>query len=174
MVPNRKPTGTQLSDEQHLSGPFNFAAAPDAGGRFVGDYEGLTAVGSRFHPFFAITKLPAQLPREPDRHLHGRGDTDHAHAHIKRHGDPRPAPGDRRGGGDTATPGTDSMTVATSAPTVSADSGSVSRMKRLLLAAASMYLLFAVIGRFVESMGAVTCRCRPDCWCKTPVLSIFR
>jgi hypothetical protein len=55
-------TGTQLSDEQHLSGPFNFAAAPDAGGRFVGDYEGLTAVGSRFHPFFAITNCQLSCP----------------------------------------------------------------------------------------------------------------
>lgn len=38
----------------------------------------------------------------------------------------------------------------------------------------SLYLLFAVIGRFVEQMGAVHCDCEPDCWCKRPVLSTFR
>jgi hypothetical protein len=43
-----------------------------------------------------------------------------------------------------------------------------------LVGALSLYLLFAVIGRFVEGMGAVSCGCGPDCWCKKPVLSIFR
>lgn len=38
----------------------------------------------------------------------------------------------------------------------------------------ALYLLFALIGRFVEGMGAVRCECRPDCWCKRPVLSTFR
>ena len=47
-------------------------------------------------------------------------------------------------------------------------------VKRFLVGAGSLYLLFAVIGRFVEGMGAVTCECRPDCWCKKPVLSTFR
>jgi len=47
-------------------------------------------------------------------------------------------------------------------------------VKRLLLAATSIYLLFAVIGRFVEGMGAVSCECRPSCWCRKPVLSTFR
>jgi len=37
-----------------------------------------------------------------------------------------------------------------------------------------LYLLFALIGRFVEGMGAVECGCGPDCWCKRPVLSTFR
>jgi hypothetical protein len=55
-------TGGRISDEQHLSGPFNFAAAPDAGGRFVGDYQGLTAVGSNFHPFFATTNCLLNCP----------------------------------------------------------------------------------------------------------------
>ena len=49
------PTGTHVGDEQHLAGPFNFAAAPNAGGRFVGDYQGMAAIGSTFHPFFAVT-----------------------------------------------------------------------------------------------------------------------
>ena len=48
------------------------------------------------------------------------------------------------------------------------------RMKRLLLGATSIYLLFAVIGRFVEAMGAVECGCGAECWCKKPVLSTFR
>ena len=47
-------------------------------------------------------------------------------------------------------------------------------MRRVLLGTASVYLLFAVIGRFVEGMGAVTCGCASDCWCKKPGLSTFR
>jgi hypothetical protein len=47
-------------------------------------------------------------------------------------------------------------------------------MRRIVLSVVGVYLLFAVIGRFVEGMGAVTCGCRPDCWCKRPVLSTFR
>jgi hypothetical protein len=47
-------------------------------------------------------------------------------------------------------------------------------MKRLLLRLVGVYLLFAVIGRFVEGMGAVECGCSPDCWCKRPGLSLFR
>jgi hypothetical protein len=47
-------------------------------------------------------------------------------------------------------------------------------MKRLLLRLAGVYLLFAVIGRFVEGMGAVECGCAADCWCQRPGLSLFR
>lgn len=47
-------------------------------------------------------------------------------------------------------------------------------MKRALLGAVSVYLLFAVIGRFVEGRGAVTCGCAPSCWCHKPVLSTLR
>jgi hypothetical protein len=32
-------------------------------------------------------------------------------------------------------------------------------MKRALMSLAGLYLLFAVIGRFVEAMGAVECGC---------------
>jgi hypothetical protein len=39
--------------------------------------------------------------------------------------------------------------------------------------AAAVYLLFAVIGRFVEGMGAVECGCADKCWCKRPALSTF-
>jgi hypothetical protein len=38
----------------------------------------------------------------------------------------------------------------------------------------ALYLLFAVIGRFVERMGAVQCDCSADCWCRRPGLSTFR
>jgi hypothetical protein len=45
---------------------------------------------------------------------------------------------------------------------------------RLAVGLVSIYLLFAVIGRFVEGMGAVRCGCAQDCWCKRPILSAFR
>jgi len=47
-------------------------------------------------------------------------------------------------------------------------------MRRVVLSVLGLYLLFAIIGRFVEGMGAVECGCSPDCWCKRPVLSTFR
>jgi len=47
-------------------------------------------------------------------------------------------------------------------------------MKRIVRALVGLYLLFAVIGRFVEGMGAVECGCGEQCWCKRPVLSAFR
>jgi hypothetical protein len=39
----------------HLAGSFDMKTAPDAGGFFVGDYEGLAAVGTAFLPFFVQT-----------------------------------------------------------------------------------------------------------------------
>ena len=47
-------------------------------------------------------------------------------------------------------------------------------MKRAAMALAGLYLLFAAIGRFVEGMGAVECCCSNECWCRRPVLNIFR
>jgi hypothetical protein len=47
-------------------------------------------------------------------------------------------------------------------------------MKRLVGRAVGLYMLFAIIGRFVEGMGAVECGCSSDCWCRRPVLSTFR
>ena len=47
-------------------------------------------------------------------------------------------------------------------------------MRRLIFRLLSLYLLFAVIGRFVEGMGAVECGCAPTCWCHKPGLSTFR
>lgn len=47
-------------------------------------------------------------------------------------------------------------------------------MTRFGLRLAAVYLLFAVIGRLVEAMGAVRCDCADSCWCQRPVLSAFR
>ncbi len=47
-------------------------------------------------------------------------------------------------------------------------------MRKALIRALKLYVLFAVIGRFVEGMGAVECGCSADCWCKQPGLSLFR
>jgi hypothetical protein len=47
-------------------------------------------------------------------------------------------------------------------------------VKRVVGSLLGLYLLFALIGRFVEGMGAVRCGCRDDCWCHRPVLSAFR
>lgn len=44
-------------------------------------------------------------------------------------------------------------------------------IRRVAGYAAGLYLLFVVIGRFVEGMGAVRCGCAIDCWCHRPVLS---
>jgi hypothetical protein len=37
------------------------------------------------------------------------------------------------------------------------------RLKRPLVGLASLYLLFGIIGRFVEGMGAGQCECESDC-----------
>jgi hypothetical protein len=44
------PRGGNLAaaSETHVTGPFNFLAAPKAGGNFLGDYEGLAANGTSF------------------------------------------------------------------------------------------------------------------------------
>ncbi|WP_274361663.1 sialidase family protein [Paenibacillus thermotolerans] len=40
--------------EKHIAGPFDILTAPQTnGGRFLGDYQGLVAIGRTFHPFFA-------------------------------------------------------------------------------------------------------------------------
>ena len=38
--------------ESHVAGPFNLAGAPNAGGLFLGDYQGLTSIGDTFVPFY--------------------------------------------------------------------------------------------------------------------------
>jgi len=47
-------------------------------------------------------------------------------------------------------------------------------LRRVVKSLVGLYVLFAVIGRFVEGMGAVRCGCGADCWCKRPILSTFR
>ncbi len=47
-------------------------------------------------------------------------------------------------------------------------------MRRVAVFVVGLYALFALIGRFVEGMGAVRCDCTESCWCKRPVLSTFR
>lgn len=44
--------GASFGGEVHLSGPFDMKTAPKAPGFFVGDYEGLAAMGTAFVPFF--------------------------------------------------------------------------------------------------------------------------
>jgi hypothetical protein len=41
------------SADTHVAGPFDMETAPDAGGYFVGDYEGLARAGNSFVAFFA-------------------------------------------------------------------------------------------------------------------------
>ena len=52
------------------------------------------------------------------------------------------------------------------------EAGSV--VRRVLTGTLGLYLLFALIGNFAERIGAVTCGCSEDCWCKKPGLSVFR
>lgn len=47
-------------------------------------------------------------------------------------------------------------------------------MKRTILGLVATFMLFSLIGRFVEAMGAVSCACASSCWCKQPGLSLFR
>lgn len=47
--------GTSFTGEQHLAGSFDMLAAPYASGYFVGDYEGLTSIGTTFQAFFVAT-----------------------------------------------------------------------------------------------------------------------
>lgn len=47
--------GSSFGKETPVSGPFNYLVAPNAGGFFLGDYQGLVAAGGKFHPFFVQT-----------------------------------------------------------------------------------------------------------------------
>ena len=42
------------TSETHVAGPFDMETAPNAGGLFVGDYEGLARAGNSFVAFFAM------------------------------------------------------------------------------------------------------------------------
>jgi hypothetical protein len=47
--------GASFGNEAHLAGSFDMLNAPNAGGFFTGDYEGLTNIGTNFIPFFVAT-----------------------------------------------------------------------------------------------------------------------
>ena len=47
-------------------------------------------------------------------------------------------------------------------------------MKRVLVPLLAVYLFAALIGRVSEKQGRSVCGCSTDCWCKKPVLSLFR
>lgn len=47
--------GSHFDHELRLAGPFDILAAPNSDGPFLGDYEGLTALGDTFVPFFVET-----------------------------------------------------------------------------------------------------------------------
>jgi len=57
--------GRTFSPDLHVAGPFNMLAAPDAGGPFVGDYEGLTGVGTTFQAFFVQANCRTTCARNP-------------------------------------------------------------------------------------------------------------
>ena len=47
-------------------------------------------------------------------------------------------------------------------------------MKRAVTWGLGLYVLCAVVGRLVESVGVIGCGCAQDCWCRRPGLSTFR
>ena len=47
--------GASFGNEGHIVGSFDMLNAPNAGGFFVGDYEGLDTSDTTFHPFFVQT-----------------------------------------------------------------------------------------------------------------------
>lgn len=47
-------------------------------------------------------------------------------------------------------------------------------MKRVILLLGLAYLGLAVWTRLMEAAGRFECGCSDDCWCKKPVLSLFR
>jgi hypothetical protein len=47
--------GATFGADVQLAGPFNDLVAPNAGGFMLGDYSGLAAAGTAFHPFFVQT-----------------------------------------------------------------------------------------------------------------------
>jgi hypothetical protein len=59
--------------ETHVAGPFDMTEAPDAGGLFLGDYQGLSSIGSDFVALLAIANRDADnrtdvhsIRRDPD------------------------------------------------------------------------------------------------------------
>jgi hypothetical protein len=52
------------ANETHVAGPFDLEQAADAGGYFVGDYEGMTTSGHVFQPFFGMAVDRATNPSD--------------------------------------------------------------------------------------------------------------
>jgi hypothetical protein len=52
--------GVHFSGDRHLAGAFDLAAAPVAGGYFIGDYEGLTSVGNTFVSVYVRTNCSGE------------------------------------------------------------------------------------------------------------------
>jgi hypothetical protein len=55
----QRPSGrgnTQFARARRVAGPFDLSSAPIAGGRFLGDYVGLAAVGSKFAAIYVGTR----------------------------------------------------------------------------------------------------------------------
>jgi hypothetical protein len=50
--------GGSWAASRRVTPTFDHAAAAQAGGYFLGDYQGLDAVGTSFQPFFAANLLP--------------------------------------------------------------------------------------------------------------------
>ena len=65
--------GVHFAGDRHLAGSFDLAAAPNAGGRFVGDYEGLATVGDRFVAVFARTNCSAESCPDNRTDIYGAG-----------------------------------------------------------------------------------------------------
>ncbi|SFS97986.1 sialidase family protein [Marininema halotolerans] len=61
--------GTTFASSQKITGPFNMLRAPRerrepfSAGLFLGDYQGMTTIGNRFHLFFAKTNPPTHMNR---------------------------------------------------------------------------------------------------------------
>ncbi len=51
--------------ETHVAGPIDYATAPDARGLFLGDYMGLTSIGTTFVPVYGLTN-PGKLDDRTD------------------------------------------------------------------------------------------------------------
>mgnify|MGYP001063680991 CR=1 FL=1 len=51
--------------ETHVAGPIDYATAPDARGLFLGDYMGLTSIGTTFVPVYGLTN-PGNLDDRTD------------------------------------------------------------------------------------------------------------
>lgn len=57
-------TATANWSETHVAGPFDQKQAPDAGGLFLGDYQGLVASGTTFYPYYALAIDRATNPSD--------------------------------------------------------------------------------------------------------------